>query len=134
MWPLNDEEPVPVAFPFQDNLFDKCCKNMKNKNEPIPRRIVLTSKGNIIAVTASGCLMYCTVLNGTQGNWNIEYQNAKLENYCLLEISPCRRYVALAGIEGDIFIFNGKIQLIVFITCNNIFFYGATVRYRILAF
>ena len=107
LWPLNDEEPVPVSLAFQENLFEKCTKNV-NKDDYFPRRIGLTSKGNVVTITGSGCLIYCTMVTGTEGEWSIEYQDEKLENYCLLEVSPCRKYVALANMTGDIFIFNGE--------------------------
>jgi hypothetical protein len=108
LWPLHTDSAVSCLLAFHGNLFDAVCTSMKKHNQNFPRRIGLTSKDNIVAVTDSGCLLYCIVLESRQGKWKVMHQDEKLASYCLLEMSPCRQYVALASMDGCILVFKGK--------------------------
>lgn len=110
LWPLHIYNTGPNLLTFPGNLFGEDCTNTEGQNQNFPRRIGLTSKGNIVAVTDSGCLLYCTVLGGGQGNWRLVHQDKKLASYCLLEMSPCRQFVALASMDGYILVFKGKYE------------------------
>ncbi|PNF20195.1 hypothetical protein B7P43_G16418 [Cryptotermes secundus] len=105
LWPLHTESAVPNFLTFSGNLFTQDFCSMKGQNGNFPRRIGLTSKDNVVAITDSGCLLYCTVVGRGQGNWKLMHQDEKLASYCLLEMSPCRQYVALASMDGHILIF-----------------------------
>jgi hypothetical protein len=110
LWPLLTYSTVPNLLTFHGNLFGEDCTTIEGQNQNFPRRIGLTSKGNIVAVTDSGYLLYCTVLGGKEGNWRLVHQDKKLASYCLLEMSPCRHSVALASMDGYILVFKGKYE------------------------
>lgn len=110
MWPLHTGNAVPNLLAFHAGLCGQDCITMNRQTQNFPRRIGLTSNGNIVAVTDSGCLLYCTVLGDGCGNWKTVHQDEKLTSYCLLEMSPCRQYVALASMDGYILVFKGKYE------------------------
>jgi hypothetical protein len=110
LWPLHTDSAIENILTFHGNLFIQGCCSTKGQNQNFPRRIGLTSENNVVAVTDSGCLLYSTVVASGQGNWKLVHQDEKLASYCLLEMSPCRQYVALASIDGHILIFKGKYQ------------------------
>jgi hypothetical protein len=110
LWPLHTDTAVPNFLTFNGKLFTQDCCSMKGQNENFPRRIGLTSEDNVVAITDSGCLLYCTVLGSGRGNWKLMHRDEKLASYCLLEMSPCRQYVALASMDGHILIFKGKYE------------------------
>jgi hypothetical protein len=110
LWPLHTDSAASTLLAFHGNLFAQDCTSIKVQNQNFPRRIALTSNGNVIAVTNSGCLLHCMVMGGGQENWKLVHQDEKLASYCLLEMSPCRKYVALASMEGYILIFKGKYE------------------------
>jgi hypothetical protein len=124
LWPLHTDSAVPNLLTFHGNLFGQDFTSMKGNNQNFPRRIGLTSKDNIVAITDSGCLIYCTVLDSEQENWKVVHQDEKLASYCLLEMSPCRQYVALASMDGYILVFKGKFEyyeltcILLFCTCT----------------
>lgn len=127
LWPLHIYNTGPNLLTFHGNLFGEDCISTERQNQDFPRRIGLTSKGNIVAVTDSGCLLYCTVLGAGQGNWRLVHQDKKLASYCLLEMSPCRQSVALASMDGYILVFKGEYEyyqlafvlLVVHLTVNS---------------
>lgn len=108
LWPLHTDSAVQNFLTFDGNLFTRDFCSMKGQNGNFPRRIGLTHKDKVVATTDSGCLLYCTLVGCEQGNWKLVHQDEKLASYCLLEISPCRQYVALASMDGHILIFKGK--------------------------
>jgi hypothetical protein len=110
LWPLRTYNTDANLLTFNGDLFGEDCTSTEGQNQNFPRRTGLTSKGNIVAVTDSGCLLYCTVLDGGQGNWRLVHQDKKLASYCLLEMSPCRQSVALASMDGYILVFKGKYE------------------------
>jgi hypothetical protein len=110
LWPLHTNSAVPNLLTFPGNLFGQDFTSMKGHNQNFLRRIGLTSKDNIVAITGSGCLLYCIVLDSGQGKWKVVHQDEKLASYCLLEMSPCRQYVALASMDGYILVFKGKFE------------------------
>ena len=71
LWPLYIYNTNPNLLPFHGNLFGEDCASTEGQNQNCPRRTGLTSKGNTVAVTDSGCLLFCTVLGGGQGNWRL---------------------------------------------------------------
>ncbi|XP_069695221.1 tRNA (34-2'-O)-methyltransferase regulator WDR6 [Periplaneta americana] len=101
LWPFYIKDPAPKSLAFHADMFAEDCGKYQN----FPRKIGLTNAGNIIAVTDSGCLLYCTMLDDGQGEWKLVFQDERLASYCLLEMSPCMHYVALASIQGFIFVF-----------------------------
>ena len=110
LWPLHTYNTDANLLTFNGDLFGEHCTSTEGQNQNFPQRIGLTSKGNIVAVTDSGCLLYCTVLGGRQGSWRLVHQDKKLASYCLLEMSPCRQSVALASMDGYILVFKGKYE------------------------
>lgn len=110
LWPLHTYSTVPNLLTFDGNVLSEQCTATEGQNQYIPRKTGLTSNGNIVAVTDSGCLLYCTVLGGGEEKWRIVHQDKKLASYCLLEMSPCRQYVALASMDGYILVFKGKYE------------------------
>ncbi|PSN53207.1 hypothetical protein C0J52_04509 [Blattella germanica] len=103
LWPLHKDQLLSFPLHYEETLFERSMKNTRRGN--FPKRIGMTKKGNIVAVTDSGYLLYCKVTNDMQGEWDIVYEEEKLTNYCLMEISPCRQYIATANINGYILIF-----------------------------
>jgi hypothetical protein len=110
LWPLLTDSAVQNSLTFHADLFTHDCCSMKEQNQNFPRRIGLTCEGNVVAMTDSGCLLYCTVVGRSQGGWHLVHKDEKLASYCLLEMSPCRQYVALASMDGHILIFKGKYE------------------------
>jgi photosystem II stability/assembly factor-like uncharacterized protein len=108
LWPLHTDSAIKNILTFHGNLFTQDCISTRGQNQNFPRRIGLTSENNVVAVTDSGCLLYSTVAASGQENWKLVYQDETFASYCLLEMSPCRQYVALAGMDGHIFVFKGK--------------------------
>ncbi|XP_021924396.1 WD repeat-containing protein 6 isoform X2 [Zootermopsis nevadensis] len=105
LWPLHTDRAVPNLLAFHEHLYGQEFTSVKGHNQNFPRRIGLTSKNNIVAITGNGCLLYCTLLDSGQGNWKVIHQDEKLASYCLLEMSPCRQYVALGSMDGYILVF-----------------------------
>lgn len=92
VWPLEPTSAIPQSLPPPTDM---------------PRRLSLLSDHRVIIITQLGTLMLST----TTGTWSTVFSDSRLENYCLLEISPNRQLVALASIQGQIIILNSKIFL-----------------------
>lgn len=90
VWPLKPTSVIPQSLPPPTDM---------------PRRLSLLSDHRVIIITQLGTLMLST----TTGTWSTVFSDSRLENYCLLEISPNRQLVALASIQGQIIILNSKI-------------------------
>lgn len=96
VWPLEPTSVTPQSLPPPTDM---------------PRRLSLLSDHRVIIITQLGTLMLST----TTGTWSTVFSDSRLENYCLLEISPNRQLVALASIQGQIIILNSKIFLRLFL-------------------
>lgn len=90
VWPLEPTSVISQSLPPPTDM---------------PRRLSLLSDHRVIIITQLGTLMLST----TTGTWSTVFSDSRLENYCLLEISPNRQLVALASIQGQIIILNSKI-------------------------
>ncbi|XP_068081687.1 tRNA (34-2'-O)-methyltransferase regulator WDR6 isoform X2 [Anabrus simplex] len=100
LWPLKkwkDAALRPAPLSFQGK-------------EYIPRRVAVMASGNIVTTTDVGCLLYCLVQSSGVGTWSEVFHDARLVNYCLLELSRCRHYIALATLNGHILIFQEKVS------------------------
>lgn len=73
-----------------------------------PRRLVLTAPGHLVVSTADGGLLHYDLLKGNNGV--LAFQDDRFANYCLLEASPCKVFVAIASITGHICIFSGEMK------------------------
>lgn len=88
LWPLEPTSVIPQSLPPPTDM---------------PRRLSLLSDYRVLIITQLGTLMLSTT-----DTWSTVFSDSRLENYCLLEISPNRQLVALASIQGQIIILNSK--------------------------
>lgn len=66
------------------------------------RRVGIIGDDDLVLVTEEGCL-FCFLKRKNQ--LEIIAKHNELKSYALLEISPCRQLVAIAGFSGDVFIY-----------------------------
>ncbi|KAL3277546.1 hypothetical protein HHI36_012890 [Cryptolaemus montrouzieri] len=64
----------------------------------VPREIVLLASQNILAISESGSLFYYNII---QNKWLSIDHYKDLEQCSLLEVSPCRKCLALIGFHGE---------------------------------
>lgn len=69
----------------------------------IPRRVSLLRGSHILVCTESGCLMY---YNGD--TWCPVFTDERISSYCLLEVCPVNKRIALATIHGDVIVLTSK--------------------------
>ncbi|CAG9769307.1 unnamed protein product [Ceutorhynchus assimilis] len=68
-------------------------------NREIPKIVGLLRAGNMICLSEKAVLYYHDVI------WQEVARYPDLQKYCILQISPCKRLFALAGFDGQIYIY-----------------------------
>ncbi|KAK9881961.1 hypothetical protein WA026_018153 [Henosepilachna vigintioctopunctata] len=68
----------------------------------VPRQVILLSSGNIAVVSEGGYLL-CYICS--ENRWVTIDHHKELEQCSLLEVSPCRKCVALIGFHGEMYFY-----------------------------
>lgn len=85
------------------NISVNCSKNIINlPSDETPKSVAILSSGNVLCFTENAFLLqYNTVSN----EWVNIGQISDLSKYCVMQVSPCRKLVALAGFKGQLYLF-----------------------------
>lgn len=78
-------------------------KNMVNlPSDEIPKSVAILSSKNVLCFTENAFLLQ---YNTRSNEWINIGQIPDLSKYCVMQVSPCRKLVALAGFEGQLYLF-----------------------------
>lgn len=63
-------------------------------DECVPKKVAFVASGNLVVVTENGRFYYFVV---EDGKWVLVKEHEELRSYALLEVTSCKKLVALAG-------------------------------------
>lgn len=109
LWPLRNEEIIASEVRFLQKALKSImidnCRDQEKTPENFPRRVGILNNDYYIMASEQGQI-WC--VHPETNDCNMILYDKNFASYLLLQISPCRKHVALATISGDIVILSGK--------------------------